>query len=120
MAASSTSTPINAQLPASGMQLYTNYSMVSVTTGGHFWPETSTSDSTTTCSPPPVNEANWEVDEEEAIKRRIYELKRQFHNGRYLLVRHLPRDATEQASTHVLCPSVCSTAVRGVAPAVRV
>uniref|UniRef100_A0A6A7FUY5 Ribonucleoprotein PTB-binding 2-like n=2 Tax=Hirondellea gigas TaxID=1518452 RepID=A0A6A7FUY5_9CRUS len=38
----------------------------------------------------------WDVDEKEAIKRKIYELKRTFHNGRYLIVRHLPKDTLEQ------------------------
>lgn len=41
-------------------------------------------------------ENKWDMDEKEAIKRRIYELKRTFHNGRQLIVRHLPKDTTEQ------------------------
>ncbi|XP_069165755.1 uncharacterized protein [Procambarus clarkii] len=90
MATSSTDA-FNSQLGTS-IPLFSNYSMVSVTTGANFWPTEATSDSTS----PASAENNWDVDEEEAIKRRIYELKRQFHNGRYLIVRHLPRDATEE------------------------
>ena len=41
-------------------------------------------------------DSKWNIDEKEAVKRRIYELKRTFHNGRYLIVRHLPKDTTEQ------------------------
>ncbi|XP_042886184.1 uncharacterized protein LOC122262266 [Penaeus japonicus] len=90
MATSSTDA-FNTQL-GNNIPLYSNnYSMVSVTTGPNFWPTEAASSSTS-----PASENNWDVDEEEAIKRRIYELKRQFHNGRYLIIRHLPRDATEE------------------------
>ncbi|XP_066957567.1 uncharacterized protein [Macrobrachium rosenbergii] len=91
MATSSTDA-FNTQL-GSNMPMFANYSMVSVTTGANFWPADAASASSSTS---PASENNWDVDEEEVIKRRIYELKRQFHNGRYLIVRHLPRDATEE------------------------
>ena len=45
---------------------------------------------------PASDNQQWEADEEEIIKRRIYELKRQFHNGRYLIITNMPRDTTEQ------------------------
>lgn len=96
MATSSTDA-FNTQL-GNNIPLYSNnYSMVSVTTGPNFWPTEAASSSTS-----PASENNWDVDEEEAIKRRIYELKRQFHNGRYLIIRHLPRDATEEVSNDAL------------------
>ncbi|KAK7082927.1 hypothetical protein SK128_005335, partial [Halocaridina rubra] len=101
MATSSTDA-FNAQLGGGNSaipppSLFANYPLVSVTTGANlnnFWPAEAASASTSTSSP--SSENNWDVDEEEVIKRRIYELKRQFHNGRYLIVRHLPRDATEE------------------------
>ena len=75
-----------------------NFSVVSVNTGAsNFqWPSDLPSSSTSPSSDIASNSNHWEIDEEEVIKRRIYELKRQFHNGRYLIVRHLPRDATEE------------------------
>ena len=45
----------------------------------------------------------WNVDEKETIKRQIHELKRTFHNGRYLIVRHLPKDTTEQVCNYCPC-----------------
>lgn len=107
MATSSTDA-FNTQL-GNNIPLYSNnYSMVSVTTGPNFWPTEAASSSTS-----PASENNWDVDEEEAIKRRIYELKRQFHNGRYLIIRHLPRDATEEVSTGQTSLRVNAAAVPG-------
>lgn len=99
MATSSTDA-FNTQLGNSNIPIFAaNYPMVTVTTGANnFWPaEPSASNSTS-----PASENNWDVDEEEVIKRRIYELKRQFHNGRYLIVRHLPRDASEEEVRELL------------------
>ncbi|XP_076068740.1 uncharacterized protein LOC143041033 [Oratosquilla oratoria] len=94
MATSSTdafNTQVGGNIP-----IFNNYPVVSVTTGVNFWPGDVASASTS----PASENNNWDVDEEEAIKRKIYELKRQFHNGRYLIVRHLPRDATEEVNDH--------------------
>ncbi|XP_071544660.1 uncharacterized protein [Panulirus ornatus] len=100
MATSSTDSFNNTVPLASAIPLFAgNYPIVSVSTGANsFWPPgESTSDSGSPPAPPPACEGQqWEVDVEEVVKRRIYELKRQFHNGRYLIVRHLPRDANEE------------------------
>jgi hypothetical protein len=48
----------------------------------------------------------WEDDPEEATKKRVNELKRKFHSGRQLQIKHLPRDVTEEVSVHIcLCVS---------------
>lgn len=41
----------------------------------------------------------WEDDPEEATKKKVNELKRKFHSGRQLQIKHLPRDVTEEVST---------------------
>jgi hypothetical protein len=43
----------------------------------------------------------WEDDPEEAAKKRVNELKRKFHSGRQLQIKHLPRDVTEEVSVHI-------------------
>ena len=43
----------------------------------------------------------WEDDPEEATKKKVNELKRKFHSGRQLLIKHLPRDVTEEVSTYI-------------------
>ena len=40
----------------------------------------------------------WEDDPEEVLKKRVNELKRKFHNGRQLQIKHLPRDVMEEVS----------------------
>ena len=42
----------------------------------------------------------WDV-ERERVKRMIHDLKRTFHNGRYLIMRHLPSNITEAVSATV-------------------
>ncbi|XP_046405940.1 ribonucleoprotein PTB-binding 1-like [Ischnura elegans] len=44
----------------------------------------------------------WEDDPEENVKRRVNELKRKFHQGRTLIIKHLPRDATEDEVRELL------------------
>ena len=53
-----------------------------------------------TCSTSPASELSSELEEED-IKRKIYEIKRQFHNGRFLLFRYLPKGTTEEVSGFV-------------------
>lgn len=43
----------------------------------------------------------WEDDPEEAAKKRVNELKRIFHSGRQLQIKHLPRDVTEEVSVYI-------------------
>ena len=50
----------------------------------------------------------WDDDPEEAAKKRVNELKRIFHSGRQLQIKHLPRDVTEEVSVNVYyCVCVC-------------
>lgn len=44
-------------------------------------------------------EGFWEDDPEEKIKKRVLQCKSQFHMGRCLQIKHLPRDVTEAVST---------------------
>ena len=40
------------------------------------------------------------------VEKRVEELKRKFHRGRQLQIKHLPREVTEEVSlTHDSCPS---------------
>ena len=45
----------------------------------------------------------WDDDPEEAAKKRVNDLKRIFHSGRQLQIKHLPRDVTEEVSVCVCC-----------------
>lgn len=40
----------------------------------------------------------WEPDAEFKIKVKVNKLKRKFHQSRYLQIKHLPRDVTEEVS----------------------
>lgn len=40
----------------------------------------------------------WEPDKEFKIKVKVNELKRKFHQNRYLQIKHLPRDVSEEVS----------------------
>jgi len=50
----------------------------------------------------------WDDDPEEAAKKRVNELKRIFHSGRQLQIKHLPRDVTEEVSVNVYYYCVCA------------